>query len=178
MSGAHTDCHRAPANSTFSAILLAVMLAVGAATLWVSPANASGAELFVEHCAVCHQPDGQGISGMYPPLADSVGEFARSKDGRAYLVHVLSFGLNGPISVRGTRYDGYMQSWTQLSDNDIAQLLNEVLTGFNAKLLPKDFAPFTARQVQQERARRMTSSEVYRELQTLGTASVKAEVAK
>jgi mono/diheme cytochrome c family protein len=159
-------------------MLLAAIFAIAASTLWTSLANASGAELFVTHCAVCHQPDGRGIPGMYPPLADSVGDFARSKDGRAYLVHVLSFGLNGPISVRGTRYDGFMQSWAQLSDDDIAQLLNQVLTGFNANLLPRDFAPFTARQVQQDRARRMTSSEVYRELQTLGTASVKAEVAK
>jgi len=53
-----------------------------------------------------------------------------------------------------------------------------VLTRFNAKLLPKEFAPFSARQIQQDRNRRMTSSEVYRELQTLGTASVKAEIAK
>jgi hypothetical protein len=71
-----------------------------------------------------------------------------------------------------------MQSWTQLSDDDIAQLLNHVLTGFNANLLPKDFTPFTAREVGRDRARPMTSSEVYRELQTLGTASVKAHAAK
>jgi mono/diheme cytochrome c family protein len=157
---------------------MAAMFAITATTPWASVASASGTELFVEHCAVCHQPEGQGIPGMYPPLADSVGDFARSKDGRVYLVHVLLFGLNGPISVHGTRYDGYMQSWAQLSDDDIAQLLNDVLTRFNAKLLPKDFAPFSARQIQQDRNRRMTSSEVYRELQTLGTASVKAEIAK
>ncbi len=54
---------------------------------------------------------------MYPPLADSVGEFAHSKDGRAYLVHVLSFGLIGPITVRGMTYNGVMQSWAQLSDD-------------------------------------------------------------
>ncbi len=178
MAGAQTNCNRAPATSTFSAALMAAMFAINATMPWSSVASASGAELFVEHCAVCHQPDGQGIPGMYPPLADSVGEFARSKDGRAYLVHVLLFGLNGPISVHGTRYDGFMQSWAQLSNDDIAQLLNEVLTRFNAKLLPKDFAPFSARQIQQERNRRMTSSEVYRELQALGTASVKAELAK
>ncbi|MGO9059577.1 MAG: c-type cytochrome [Candidatus Binataceae bacterium] len=178
MPGAQTDCHRAPATSTFSAILLAAMFAIGATTLWASLVNAAGAELFVAHCAVCHQPDGRGIPGMYPPLADSAGDFARSKDGRAYLVHVLSFGLYGPITVQGAAYNGFMQSWPQLSDDDIAQLLNRVLTGFNAKLLPRDFKPFTASEVKLDRARPMTSSEVYRELQVLGTASVKAEVAK
>jgi hypothetical protein len=114
---------------------------------------------------------------MYPPLANSVGEFAHSKDGRAYLVHVLSFGLIGPIAVRGTPYNGVMQSWAQLSDDDIAQLLNHVLTSFNAGLLPKNFAPFSAREVRRDRKHAMTSTEVYRELQTLG-AAVKAEAAK
>ena len=127
---------------------------------------------------MCHQADGEGIPGLYPPLANSAGDFTHSWEGRAYLVHVLSFGLSGAISVRGTSYNGVMQSWVQLSDDDIAQLLNYVLTGFNANLLPRDFAPFTAREVKRERARPMTSSDVYRELQTLGTASVKAEAAK
>jgi len=110
MSGAQTNCNRAPAISTFSVALLGAMFALAATMPWASVASASGAELFVEHCAVCHQADGEGIPGMYPPLADSVGDFARSKDGRVYLAHVLLFGLNGPISVHGTRYDGYMQS--------------------------------------------------------------------
>lgn len=154
------------------------MFAIAATVLWSGTGNASGAELFAAHCTVCHQADGQGIPGLYPPLADSAGDFAHSKDGRAYLVHVVSFGLNGAITVRGTFYNGVMQSWVHLSDDDIAQLLNHVLTGFNANLLPKDFAPFTAREVRRDRARPMTSSEVYRELQTLGTASVKAEAAK
>jgi mono/diheme cytochrome c family protein len=157
---------------------MAVMFAVAARTSWAGPADASGAGLFAAHCAVCHQPQGQGIPGMYPPLADSAGDFARSNDGREYLVHVLSFGLNGPIMVRGARYNGFMQSWAGLSDDDIAQLLNHVLTVFNANHLPKDFKRFTAREVEQDRSRPMTSSEVYRELQSLGTASVKAEIAK
>jgi mono/diheme cytochrome c family protein len=166
---------RAGTNPACCATLMAAAFAIAAAALCNGIAGASGAALFVTHCTVCHQADGQGIPGMYPPLADSAGDFAHSRDGRAYLVHVLSFGLNGPIAVHGARYNGFMQSWAQLSDDDIAQLLNHVLTNFNAKLLPKDFAPFTVPEVKRDRARPMTSSEVYRELQTLGTVSVKAE---
>jgi len=153
------------------------MIAV-ATVLWGGIAGASGAALFTAHCTVCHQANGQGIPGMYPPLADSVGDFAHSREGRAYLVHVLSFGLSGPIEVHGARYNGYMQSWAQLSDDDIAQLLNHVLTGFNANLLPKGFAPFTATEVKRNRAQPMTSTEVYHQLQTLSAASVKAQAAK
>jgi mono/diheme cytochrome c family protein len=158
-------------------MLIAVAFAV-AALACPGRAAASGAELFVAHCAVCHQAQGQGIPGMYPPLADSAGDLARSKDGREYLAHVLSFGLNGPIMVRGARYNGFMQSWAALSDEEIAALLNYVLTAFNASMLPKDFKRFSAREVRQDRARPMTSSEVYRELQSLDAASVKAAAAK
>jgi len=165
------------ANPLLHLTLFAAIFAIASA-LWTGSANASGADLFVAHCSVCHQPDGQGIPGMYPPLANSAGDFIHSRDGRAYLVHVLSFGLNGPITVHGASYNGYMQSWVQLSDDDIAQVLNHVLSSFNAKLLPRDFAPFTAHEVGQDRARPMTSSEVYHELQTLGAASVKAQAAK
>jgi mono/diheme cytochrome c family protein len=160
-----------------SATAVAAIL-ITANVLPIARADASGASLFIAHCAVCHQSDGQGIPGMYPPLADSVGDFVHSPDGRAYLVHVLSFGLNGPIVVSGAHYNGYMQSWAQLSDDDIAQLLNHVLTDFNAKQLPRDFAPFTPTEVKRERSRTMTSSDVYHELQSLGTADVKAEMSK
>jgi mono/diheme cytochrome c family protein len=155
-----------------------VILAVLATAGFCGRANASGTDLFAAHCAVCHQANGQGIPGMYPPLADSAGVFARSRQGRAYLVHVLSFGLSGPIVVRGAHYNGFMQSWAQFTDNDIAQLLNHVLQDFNANLLPSHFAPFTAHEVGRDRARPMTSSEVYRELQTLGTSEVRAASAK
>ncbi len=153
-------------------LLFAVLAFTGAI------ANASGVALFTAHCAVCHQTEGQGIPGMYPPLADSIGVFTHSKDGRAYLVHVVSFGLNGPIDVHGTRYNGYMQSWAQFSDDDIAQLLNYVLKEFDSKLLPRDFKLFTAEEVKHDRSRPLPSTEVYRELEMLGTASVKADAAK
>ncbi len=115
---------------------------------------------------------------MYPPLADSAGAFARTIEGRAYLVHVVSFGLTGPILVHGVHYNGVMQSWAQFSDDEIAQLLNHVLEDFNATLLSGSFAPFTANEVKRDRARRMTASEVYRELQMLGAGDVKAQAAK
>ncbi len=157
----------------------AAILAVVAIVSRAASVNASGAQLFITHCAVCHQPNGQGIPGMYPPLANSAGIFARSSDGRAYLVHVVSFGLAGPIEVDGTSYNGFMQSWAaQLSDEDISQVLNYVLENFNSKLLPGGFKPFTAHEVERYRTHAMTSGDVYRELQTLGAAAVKADPAR
>ena len=112
------------------------------------------------------------------PLADSAGAFAHTSEGRAYLVHVLSFGLTGPILVHGVHYNGVMQSWAQFTDDEVAQVLNHVLKDFNANLLPDSFAPFTADEVKRDRARTMTAGEVYRELQALGSGGVKAQAAK
>jgi len=114
--------------------------------------HAGGREIFQTNCIICHQEDAQGLPGMYPPLADSIGHYVAIPAGRAYLVHVVSFGLNGRISVHRVTYDGVMYPWPQLSDEDVADVLNYVLTTFNAKLLPKTFKPLTAHQVTKYRA--------------------------
>lgn len=126
-------------------------------------ASASGITIFNARCAVCHQPKGTGIPGQYPPLADSVGNYVRIPKGREYLVHVVSFGMNGAISVHGAKYNGLMQQWTDLSNDDVAQVLNHVLTDFNSQLLPKDFAPFTADEVKRYRSAKLSFAEVHQE---------------
>jgi mono/diheme cytochrome c family protein len=124
-----------------------------AAVAIAGTARASGKELFDRHCAVCHQVDGAGVPGAYPPLRDSVGAYVRLPAGREYLVHVVSFGMTGAIPAHGQTYNGLMQPWTQFSDAQISELLNYVLTGFNRKLLPRGFKPFTTTEVGKLRAK-------------------------
>lgn len=126
-------------------------------------ARASGKHLFDSHCAVCHQMDGRGVPEFYPPLADSVGAYVHIPAGRAYLVHVVSFGMTGTIASHGNRYDGVMQSWTQFSDAQLAAILNYVLTGLNRKLLPPGFKPYTAAEVARLRAHRESFDQVHAE---------------
>lgn len=130
-------------------------------------ARANGSDIFQGNCAICHQANAAGLPGMYPPLADSIGSYVAIPAGRAYLVHVVSFGMNGPISVHDELYQGVMQPWPQLSDNDLAEVLNYVLTTFNTKLLPKDFTPLTAKEVTKYRAANPSMSDVYSERSTL-----------
>lgn len=142
-------------------------------------ARADGGAIFRSHCAACHRPDGHGVPSVYPPLADSIGNYVRLARGREYLVHVVSFGMMGPISSRGQTYSGFMQPWTQFSDDDIAQVLNHVLMDFNAKLLPKGFPPFTAGEVKRDRAAKLSLSEVRNQREALmkalgGVAALKA----
>ena len=54
--------------------------------------------------------------------------------------------------VKGTTYYGLMPQFSQLTDAEIAAVLNEVLTRLNASEIPKDFAPITAGEVKHARA--------------------------
>lgn len=144
-----------------SVIVLGLVLSLARA------AQAGGGDIFNADCAVCHQPDGRGIPGMYPPLADSVGAYVRIAQGRSYLVHAVSFGLSGAIAVHGTTYNGVMQPWPQLSDREVADVLDYVLTHFNGKVLPKDFKPYSAVEVKKYRARAATMGGTHTEREAL-----------
>lgn len=120
-------------------------------------------EVFTDRCVICHQAQGQGVAGMYPPIADSIGNYVRVKDGRQYLVHVLLNGLSGPLDVKGATYNGLMPQFASLSDEDIAEALNEVLERFNSSQLPADFQPITPDEVRAGRAITVTPAQLKNE---------------
>jgi hypothetical protein len=63
-----------------------------------------------------------------------------------------------------------MQSWPQLHDQDVADVLNFVLTRFNAKLLPSGFKPVTSDEVNKARATKISTGDVRKERAALMTA--------
>lgn len=130
-------------------------------------AGASGSSLFSANCATCHQLSGEGVPGVYPPVKESVGSYVRVPAGRAYLAHVVSFGMTGVISSQGKTYSGFMQPWPQLSDADVADVLNYILLDLNGALLPKGFASFTPEEVKALRAKHLTLAEVRTEREAL-----------
>jgi mono/diheme cytochrome c family protein len=139
-----------------------------------SVAGASGSSVFGTNCSPCHQPGGQGVPGAYPPLKDTVGAYVRVPEGRAYLVHVVAFGMTGAISSQGQTYNGFMQPWTQLSDADVTDVLNHILVTLNTAFLPTGFVPFTADEVHTLRAKHLSFDAVRSEreavVKALGTA--------
>jgi mono/diheme cytochrome c family protein/lysophospholipase L1-like esterase len=62
-----------------------------------------GAEVFHReaHCVTCHQPNGQGIANIYPPLVGS--PWVTGSPER--LIKLTLHGLWGPMEVAGTTYD-------------------------------------------------------------------------
>lgn len=101
------------------------------------------------NCVACHQAAGTGVPGAFPPLAGGhAAELALARGGREYLVNALLHGVQGQIVVAGRSYNGVMPAWQQLSEDQIAAVLNYIVAGWdNIDQLPLDFRPFTAREV-------------------------------
>ncbi|MBF6596159.1 MAG: cytochrome c [Thermaceae bacterium] len=120
-----------------------------------------------QQCQGCHQATGTGVPGAFPPLAGHVSNILAAKGGRAYLVKTLLYGLVGEISLKGQKYNGAMPAWSQLSDADIAAVLNHISTQWGNKF-PAGQKAFTAAEVKAGRATKLTAQQVYANRQKLG----------
>lgn len=130
-------------------------------------AQTDGAKLY-QQCAGCHQANGQGIPGAFPPLAGHVAEILSKKGGREYLIKVLLWGLQGQIEVKGVKYNRAMLGFAQLKDEEIAALLNHIATAWGDAKKVKGFKPFTAEEVKKLRAKKLTPQQVLEERKKLG----------
>ncbi len=101
----------------------------------------NGATIYATRCASCHQAKGEGLPGMYPPLAG--GELAIGDAGRA--IRILMNGLQGPVTVKGTVYNGAMPAWgPQLTNEEIAAVLTHVRSSWGNAAAPVDAAAVDA----------------------------------
>ncbi|MGI9245239.1 MAG: c-type cytochrome, partial [Steroidobacteraceae bacterium] len=89
----------------------------------------AGAEVFNTACLACHQATGQGLPGAFPPLAKS--DFLLSNPERA--VGVVVRGLTGEVVVNGQKYNSVMPAMTQLTDQQVADVLTYVLNSWGNK---------------------------------------------
>jgi len=134
-----------------SASAVSLGLGVGAAILPAAADElASGAAVFAGRCAVCHGPEASGIPGSFPSLHEQIVAFAKTPEGRDYLVMVVTTGLMGDLNVAGVSYRGVMPAQTGLSEEEIAAVL-----GFLASDRGKDAAapPLAAADVTAARER-------------------------
>jgi mono/diheme cytochrome c family protein/glucose/arabinose dehydrogenase len=96
-----------------------------------------GASLFRSICQTCHGADGNGISGLAPPLNKS--EWVTGDKSR--LIKVILYGLAGPIKIGDKVYkspeiSGEMPgiaSNTSFSDEDIAEVANYIRNSWSNK---------------------------------------------
>jgi mono/diheme cytochrome c family protein len=94
----------------------------------------------------CHQADGQGLAGTFPPLAGS--EYATAAN-PAVPIRIVLRGMQGPVTVKGVQYNGVMAPFgtgVELSDEQVAAVLTYVRTSWGNAA-----SPITAQQVAAER---------------------------
>ena len=86
----------------------------------------AGQALFAGTCSTCHQANGEGLAGVFPPLAGS----SYLKQDPKRIVDVVLHGLNGPVTVNGKEYNSVMPPMTQLTDDEIANISTYVLNSW------------------------------------------------
>jgi mono/diheme cytochrome c family protein len=101
----------------------------------ISPAlgaNEIGQRIFKERCVLCHQDDAHGAAGVAPSLVGTLAPYLASAEGKRYLAQILVSGMIGSIDTEGHKFNGMMPSFrAELSDGDIAAIVNYVLGTFN-----------------------------------------------
>ncbi len=86
---------------------------------------ADGKNIYGRTCFACHQSEGQGIPGAFPPLVKS--DFLNADPNRA--INAVLHGLSGEITVNGKKFNSVMTS-QNLTDQEISDVLTYVYNGW------------------------------------------------
>ncbi|NBB85461.1 MAG: c-type cytochrome [Bacteroidetes bacterium] len=98
-----------------------------------------GGQIYTQRCQTCHQADGEGVAGVFPPLNQAT-QWLTGPEGRP--IRILLHGLGGELNVRGETYNGQMPAFGQLDDEEIAAVLTHVRQSWD-----NDASEITADQV-------------------------------
>ena len=123
-----------------------------------------GKRLYSQNCIVCHQANGMGVPGQFPPLAGSEWVNEDSAHGDNHLVMLMLHGHQGLMQVKGQSYNNAMPQWKQLTDNQIAAILTYIRSewGNNAPVIETSF-------VTQIRKQSESQSDPYTQPQVIST---------
>lgn len=98
-----------------------------------------GEEIYRKHCLACHQTDGSGNPGMFPPLSET-----KTVNGdKEKLIDIVLNGQEGEIEVKGEIYNQVMVPHSFLNDKEIAHVLSYVRKSFgnnSSRISPEEVA--------------------------------------
>ena len=158
-----------------SILSLAALAAQGAETAEESAAK--GAKVYARAglCGTCHQANGAGIPGAFPPLAGS--EWV--KGDVSALIRMIEQGIEGEITVSGKTYNAVMPAQGgQLSDKEIADVLTYIRSAWGNKagrVTAKDVAE--QKKIDKDRGEKpWTASELKTIIQAMSLAEPKVAI--
>lgn len=86
----------------------------------------AGEKLYQTYCTACHQANGQGLAGAFPPLAAS--DYLLADKNRA--IKTVIGGLSGEIVVNGQKYNAVMPNLSYLNDEQVANVVTFVMNNW------------------------------------------------
>ncbi|WP_237153831.1 c-type cytochrome [Oryzibacter oryziterrae] len=123
-----------PVSALLGAAALAAGVIAGGTVLAETPHRTPRTN-FILRCVGCHGMDGSGSEkGGIPDFRNYVGAFSRDEAGRTYVMHVP-----GVVNAN-------------LSNAEIAEVMNYLMKTFGGTSLPKDYHPFDTAEVDKLRA--------------------------
>jgi len=120
-------------------VVVAAAMMLSTAT---AQASSMGEALYLQHCSVCHQPDGKGVPGFFPPLAEN--SRVTSEDPvkiQKYLRRII-FGYHGGLIVNRQMYSGRMPPIGyvgRINDSELLELINYQRTAWGSNARPITF---------------------------------------
>lgn len=85
-----------------------------------------GERIYYQYCSACHQKDGGGAPGRFPPI---VGTDWVTGD-KERLIEVMLRGMEGSLKIGEEVYNGVMPQHSFLSDKEIAEVLTFIRSSF------------------------------------------------
>ncbi|GGM82435.1 hypothetical protein GCM10010967_12620 [Dyadobacter beijingensis] len=81
----------------------------------------TGQQLYMTHCANCHQMEGKGMGNLYPPIAGSsiIADKAR-------VACIVQYGMSDTIMVNGKPFSRPMPPNPKLTEIEIAEIVSFV----------------------------------------------------
>ncbi|SDG74081.1 Cytochrome c [Dyadobacter soli] len=81
----------------------------------------TGQQLYMTHCANCHQAEGKGMSNLYPPIAGS-----SIMSDKARVACIIQYGMSDTIVVNGKKFSRPMPPNPKLTEIEIAEIVSFV----------------------------------------------------
>ena len=89
----------------------------------------AGKQVYEAKCMVCHQENGQGVSGTFPPLAASDYLIFDKQRALKNVIH----GFKDSIIVNGQTYRGNTMPDIELSDKQLKDVMDYILNSWGNK---------------------------------------------
>lgn len=110
--------------------LLPILFGMGTPVRAATNPAPTGQQIYNANCSSCHNANGSGTPGVFPPLAGNP-MVTGSPD---KVIAAVKNGLTGPITVNGKTYNSAMPAWKgKLSNAEIAEVITYVRSSWGNK---------------------------------------------